>query len=428
VGQFNETVVEDRMKEKKPTRRHLRRMVLAALILYMAAGYLTTAFHRVEMEDPVVPAFSLPLADRVLLSGVFSVHTERSHDARGTREQVAAAAASAGLDFVVVGDHPPDPRRPEWALWDPTFMDGVLVDGGIELRAPETGKVLAMGVDSVFKRWEGGLGAFTNFLAQEGATSVVVHGRGPRGSERWEHGRIRGLQGWEVLDVSEFARARLRSPWGLYHLLTFVVGYPFGLADEALLHLMREGFETAAVAAYDSLRGDQPLTATAGLNVHPKVSLGPVLLPAYGPFFRTLVAHVAVDDSLPPDPVLARNLLGLGIEDGEVFISAGRAQAARGFRLRAVLEEGFGAPLGSNVAPRTGLTLRGGFSSDPGRNVAYRILRNGRAIRWILGPELEWALPRPGVYRVEVYTYSARVGDVFFRLKPWIFANSIGVL
>ena len=84
--------------------------------------------------------------------------------------------------------------------------------------------------------------------------------------------------------------------------------------------------------------------------------------------------------------------------------------------------------MGSNTPPRAGLTLRGGFSSDPGRKVAYRILRNGRATRWILGPELEWDLPRPGVYRVEVYTYSARVGDVFFRLKPWIFANPIGVL
>jgi hypothetical protein len=428
VEQRNDTVLEDWMKEKTPTRRRLRRILLAALILYMGVGYLTTAFRRVEMEDPVVPAFSLPLAERLLLSGVFSVHTERSHDAQGSREQVAAAAASAGLDFVVIGDHPPDPRRPEWALWDPVFMDGVLVDGGIELRAPETGKVLAMGVDSVFKRWEGGLGLFTNFLAQQGATSMVVHGRGPRGSERWEHGRIRGIQGWEVLDVSEFARARLRGPWGPYHLLTFVVGYPFGLADEALLHLMREGFETSSVAAYDSLRGEQALTATAGLNVHPKVSLGPVLLPSYGPFFRTLVAHVAVDDSLPSDPILARNLLGLGIRDGEVFISAGRTQAARGFRLRVVLDEGIGAPMGSNAAPLAGLTLRGGFSSDPERKVAYRILRNGRETRWIQGPELEWALPRRGVYRVEVYTYSARIGDVFFRLKPWIFANPIGVL
>jgi len=414
-------------KGKKGKSGRIRRWALGVFAVYLAAGYLTSAFRRVEAEGPVTPTFSLPLADRVLVSGVFSVHTERSHDAQGTREQVGAAGASAGLDFVVLGDHPPDPRRPDWALWDPVFEDGVLVDGGVELRAPETGKVLAMGVDSVFKRWEGGLGAFTAFLDRQGATSMVVHGRGPRGSERWEHARFRGLQGWEVLDLSESARARVRGPWGIYHLVTLVVGYPLGLGDEALLHMMREGFETPSVAAYDSIRMSERLTATAGLNVHPKVTLGPILLPGYGPFFRTLVGHVAVEGEPETDAAMAEAQLAEGIRRGEVFISLGHERAAEGFRLRAVVADGYGAPMGADVPAISGMALRGGFETDPRRKVAYRILRNGRDATWILGPELEWALPRPGLYRVEVYTYSARVGNVFFRLKPWIFANPMRI-
>jgi len=341
---------------------------------------------------------------------------------------VAAAASEAGLDFVVIGDHPPDDRRPGWAIWEPAFFGDVFVDGGVELRAPVGGKVLTMGVDSAYKRWQGDLGSFVGFLEEQDVTSVVVHGRGPRGSERWVHEGVQGLQGWEVLDISEFSSARIRGPWGLYHLILSVAGFPFGLADESMIHFMREGFETATVAAYDSLRQAGLLSATAGLNVHPKLKLGPVLVPSYDPFFRTLVSHVAAAGPLPLEPALAQELLADGIRDGEIFISLGDQVEAERFRLAAVLEDGQELPMGTHAPFPGRTTLRAGFEEDPGRNVAYRILRDGQEVEWILGPSLEWEIQRPGVYRVEVYSFGLRLGELFFRLKPWIFANPIGLI
>lgn len=420
-------MTEKESKEKKTKKRRVLRLIVLVLAAYMAAGYLTTAFRMLEVSESVEPKLSLPNPPRNLISGVFSVHTERSHDAHGTRDQVATAASKAGLDFVIIGDHPPDPRRPDWAIWEPEFRDDVFIDGGIELRAPEAGKVLAMGVDSTFKRWQGGIGSFMGFLNSQQATGMVVHGRGPRGSERWVHNRISGVQGWEVVDISEFAGARLRSFWGPYHLITTLLGYPFGLGDEALLHLMREGFDTPTVAAYDSLRLQGPLTATAGLNVHPKLSLGPVLFPSYGPFFRTLVSHLAVEVPLPAEASWSQEVIAEGLKRGELFISLGDHEAARAFRMRAVLSEGVGAPMGADAQARSGVRLRAGFEDDPGRKVVYRILMNGREREWVLGPELEWEPGRPALYRVEVYTYAARVGSVFFRLKPWVFANPVGL-
>jgi hypothetical protein len=44
---------------------------------------------------------------------------------------------------------------------------------------------------------------------------------------------------------------------------------------------------------------------------------------------------------------------------------------------------------------------------------------------WLAGASLEWSVPDPGVYRVEVYRYTARIGDTFFRLRPWIFSNPL---
>jgi len=69
--------------------------------------------------------------------------------------------------------------------------------------------------------------------------------------------------------------------------------------------------------------------------------------------------------------------------------------------------------------------LRAGFGDGPGGGLLYRVLRDGVEMGWILGPELEWRVPEPGVYRVEVYRYSARLGRTFFRLRPWIFGNPV---
>jgi hypothetical protein len=280
-----------------------------------------------------------------------------------------------------------------------------------------------------------------------------------------------------------------------------------GRGDEALLHLMREGFDTPTVAAYDSFRIAGPLTATAGLNVHPKARIGSFLLPSYGLFFRTLVTHVVVEgrgwaemsaepsgspgtfrapssnappdsrldpsSDLPggaslevtPDPLEARARLMSGARTGNAFVSVGRMEAARDFRMGVVRGDRLVAGMGASAVLAEGTLLRAGFDragggrtgagrpgdtgtggagargdrtrgdragpgqtgtgTEPGRKLLYRILRNGEELAWISGGELEWRPEEPGIYRVEVHTYGARVGNLFLRLKPWIFANPV---
>jgi 3-deoxy-D-manno-octulosonic-acid transferase len=404
----------------------IRRWLTLALALYLLAGYTSTAFSRVPVQEGTDPPTPLPAQAGEIWSGVFSVHTDRSHDARGSREDVASAAAAAGLDFVVIGDHPPDDRKPGWEFWEPTFLEGVLIEGGQELRSPEAGKILAVGVDTTYKQWQGDYASFADMLVREEATAFVVHGRGPRGSERWVNPDAQGIQGWEVLDISEFARHRLRGPWSLYHLLTLAVGTPLGLGDEALRHLMREGFSTPTVSAYDSLRGDGPLTATAGLNTHPKLRLGPFLLPGYTSSFRTLVSHVAVSGSMSTEAPRASAALMEGARSGNVFISVGGGEPVENFRM-AVLDGMGGAHthMGGELRFQDGLHLRAGFAHGGVRKVVYRIVRDGGGVAWVMGEELGWEVAQPGLYRVEVYTYSARIGNTFFRLRPWVFGNPV---
>jgi len=406
----------------------LRRWIVPVALLYGFAGYATTALRWVTAEEGPFPTLPLPAPEGTILSGVFSVHTGRSHDAIGTREEVARAAADAALDFVVVGDHPPDDRRPGWTLWEPAFVDGVLIEGGQELRSPAAGKVLAVGVDTTYKQWVGEYGAFVEMLGEHRATAFVVHGRGPRGSERWVSESVEGMQGWEVLDISEAARHRLRSPWGPYHAAALLVGMPLGLGDEALRHLMREGFENPAAAAYDSFRVGTRLTATAGVNVHPKIRLGPFLLPPYGPFFRTLITHVTVPSPLPPSPGDASRLLMASLRSGEAFVSVGDGERARSFGMSALGGEEGAVRMGSAGPFVDGMFLRAGFSRDRGGRLLYRVLRNGQGLGWYRGEALEWRLPGPGIYRVEVYRYSARIGGLYVRMRPWILSNPVELM
>lgn len=430
-----------------PGKRRLRHWVFWAFLLYMLAGYGSTLVDRVPLSAArsgrALPARGLEAQapGRLVWSGVFSVHTDRSHDARGTREEVARAAVSGGLDFVVIGDHPPDSRKPGWEFWDPMILDGVLIEGGQELRSPEAGKILAVGVDTTYKRWEGDYASFAEMLEREAATAFVVHGRGPRGSERWVNPDARGIQGWEVLDISESARHRLTGPWSLYHLVTLLAGTPFGFGDEALLHLMRGGFNTPTVAAYDSLRLEEHLTATAGLNTHPKIKVGPLLLPSYGGAFRTLVTHVTIDtDPSPGSPspaVLGPSGIGAdrasaalmeGARRGDVFISLGNDPAAERFRVG--IRDGSGsllAGMGGETPHRPGLTLQAGIEGDADRKLLYRVLRNGGEVGWFPGPDLRWDVDGPGLYRVEVYSYWGRIGGLILHLRPWIFGNPIDV-
>lgn len=419
---------EDKRSGKPPRRRVARVLLLAALLLL--ASYTVVAFARSRVgtltaEPPRAPSQPLPAPLPNVVTGVLSVHTERSHDAVGTVEEVSRAAHDAGLDFVVVGDHPPSDTVRGTTVWPSSYENGVLVVQGLELRVWDVGRILVMGLDTTVFVWGQGPASLMDLLRDRDATAFVVHGRSSRRGERWQLDHAQGVAGWEVLDVSEAARRRLAEPWAAYHITALLASSVLGRMEESLLRLNREGFEVPSVKAFDSLRAAEPITAVAGLNHHPKTRIGPILLPAYGPAFRTFVNHVAMDAPLPPDPHRAREALAGALARGRVFISCGSAATAEGFRFAATWNGQLRAEMGEVVPYMPGMTLRAGFPTSPRAHLAYRVLQNGTEVARIQGPDLEWALPGPGLFRVEVYSYAARLGSLSLDLQPWIFTNPI---
>ena len=413
---------------KKPLRK-LGKLILAALVLYLAASYAAARVRWISTE-PGSPLSSRSSAPRYVASGAIHVHTSRSHDAIGTEAEVAEAARATGLDFVFLSDH----RREDAPLsqWtDKARRDGsVLLVRGQEIRVRDMGYVLVDQLDTAFVAWRDGVDGFVGRVERDSAFAIVAHPRSPRGNrEAWQLPDTRGMAAWEAFDLVDAARRRLASASVVYHLGALIGSYVVGFGDLTLLRLYRYGFDVPGATAFDSIAAGRGVTAVAGIDMHPKTRLPwGSLLPAYEPFFRSMVNHVALDSPLSEDPDEATRELTSAIRGGRVHLSFGDTEAARGFSIELALPEPRPAGSGEPASPpsESGLRLKAGFEADAGR-IAYRVLHDGREVGWRRGPELNWPTTVTGLYRVEVYRYSARVGKLLWNPRAWIFTNPVEV-
>ena len=124
----------------------------------------------------VAVRFSLPPATLILapqfaagVRGALHIHTRQS-DGGGTPEQVAAAAAKAGLQFVILTDHGDGTRTPA----APAYHSGVLVVDAVEISA-EDGHVIALGLPKTPYPLSGEARDIVEDIARLGGMSVAAH-------------------------------------------------------------------------------------------------------------------------------------------------------------------------------------------------------------------------------------------------------------
>ncbi len=111
------------------------RVVVLVMLVLGAAWYLALP-PRAASLPPLPAGVAMPPR------GAIHVHTRRS-DGTGTPEDVAAAAARAGLNFVILTDHGDGTLPPE----PPVYRGGVLCIDAVEI-STEGGHVLALGLSA----------------------------------------------------------------------------------------------------------------------------------------------------------------------------------------------------------------------------------------------------------------------------------------
>lgn len=333
----------------------------------------------------------LPVAGTDLfdLKGVVHCHSYLSHDSKGTIEEIAAAAKTAQLDFLVMTDHQTDASIREGQrgiLGDTLFLVGC------EQRSPQ-GTILAFPLTSPLKRWQHA-GLLIQETQAQGGVAFFCH------AESWRNWDIPGANGAEIVNL----HAGIIGPSpvgtllsGLFLPLRFTFERICWRNDEILRQWDRQ------------LQARHPFTPIGGNDAHANVQLfGPFggTIGNYREVFLTLSTHALAKERTEQAIVEA-------FRRGRTYVSFDIYGEGAGFDFRATDHASTYLP-GDTVPTSADLQLQI-RTPNIGR---IQLWRDGAIVNEVEGDSLLCRAPEPGVYRVEVRTRYA---------SPWLFSSSIRV-
>jgi len=154
--------------------------------------------------------------------GLLHVHSRMS-DGRGTLDEIAAAAARAGLQFLVVTDHGDGTRKPE----PPSYRSGVLMIDAVEISTRD-GHYLAIGLPQSPYPLGGAAADVVEDVRRLGGMGIAAHPDSPKNELRWADW-IPRIDGFELINPDTSWRVKLRQPgWQVgWNVLTTLAAYPF---------------------------------------------------------------------------------------------------------------------------------------------------------------------------------------------------------
>ena len=348
-----------------------------------------------------------------VVRGAYHIHTTRS-DGSGTPDEVAAAAARAGLQFIILTDHGDGTRAPD----PPSYRSGVLTVDAVELNTTG-GHYAALGLPESPYPLAGTAAAVTEDVRRLGGFGFAAHPGSPRPSLRWTAWDA-PIDGLEWINGDSEWRDEPRLPIARA-LLSYLLRAP-----ESMARLLdRPG----VLDRWDQLNMTRRVVSIAGLDAHawlgygqstdPDSSRWHLRIPGYEATFRTFSNHVVLDapfsgnaaaDSAALIDAVRRGRLysvidGLATPGGLSFsASSGSQQAAIGGEL----------PIDGDVLVRASVT------APPGTTIV--LFKNGERVHEVTDAALEMNGGKEmAVYRVEAYVSNSPGGPPV----PWIVSNPI---
>ena len=367
----------------------------------MAAAVLAAAFLFLLLPLPPRPIRLTASSTTATAVGSFHVHTNRS-DGSGSPDDVAAAAARAGLHFIVLTDHGDGTRKLEL----PQYRSGVLVIDGVEL-STEGGHYIAIGMAQAPYPLRGEARDVVEDVKRLGGFGIVAHPDSAKPALQW-HGWDAPFDALEWLNADTEWRDENRS-----QLLRALVRYPFRPA-ETLASLLDRPDRT--LERWDTLTQQRPVVALAGADAHARAgwmdddangyTRGWFLrIPSYEASFRTFAIRVPLERSLANDATADAEAIISALRTGRVYSAIDAIAAPAAFEFS---------------TSGTTFTVRANASS--GGTIVLR--KDGRIASQHPLPELTFdSRGENGTYRVEVYLSNAP-GDP---PVPWIVSNPIYV-
>ena len=359
------------------------------------------------------------LASDGTVPGIIHVHSNRS-DGRDSVDDIAQAAARAGLKFVVFTDHGDGTRAPD----PPVYRSGVLCFDAVEISTTE-GHYLALDMPVAPYPLNGEARDVVEDVQRLGGFGVVAHPESPKPALAWQAWDA-PYDGIEWVNPDTSWRVRLRGGWDSHlSLATALVSYPFRPA-EAIASLL--GGTTLHAERWNALARSRRLVLLAGADAHARLEIGntdpqgngrSLPIPGYEATFRALSVRVTPDAALSGDAASDGAALMRSLRHGHAHVVIDGLATAPSFRFTA--DTSAGTAYEGDTLPRNGpVTLHVESNAPPSFTTV--IWQDDSVLASSQGePDLRRVVTASGVYRVEIS--APRNGGAV----PWIVSNPIYV-
>ncbi len=227
------------------------------------------------------------------------MHSTRS-DGSGDRDAIAAAAARAGLQFVVITDHGDATRQPD----PPAYLHGVLCIDAVEI-STNGGHLIALDLPAAPYPLGGEAAAVVEDVVRLGGMPVVAHPDSAKAELAWKDwdSPVAGLE-WMNLDSGWRDESRMRLTRVAFDSLLRPGPALASLQDRPASTLARWD-EIGAAGPWSGSRGTMRMAAGAGERRRGAVGI-PAFLSAgvasYDSSFATFAVRVLLDERLTGDP------------------------------------------------------------------------------------------------------------------------------
>jgi hypothetical protein len=346
--------------------------------------------------------------------GAYHVHSQRS-DGTGTIDDIAAAAAAAGLQFVILTDHGNGTRAPE----PPSYRSGVLCIDAVEISTAQ-GHYVALGLPQTPYALAGDVRDVIADVRYFGGFGVAAHPGSRKAELAWTE--------WgEAFDGIEWLNAD--SEWrdeSTGSLLAALLTYPFRTVETIAGILDRPA---PVLQRWDEVNSSRRVPALAAADAHARLALGQsrdpyedgfaLKTPAYETSFAAFANRVILDRPLTGDAAIDAALVLAAVREGRAYTFIDGLASGGAFDMAASSAGGTVARIGEYLDPAGHVIVDARLSAPSGTTMV--LLRDGVVVDETTEETLQVDVGAlAGAYRVEARLPGASADSV-----PWLLTNPI---
>jgi hypothetical protein len=355
------------------------------------------------------------------IRGLLHIHTNRS-DGRSSPDDVAAAAANAGLKFLVFTDHGDATRDPD----PPTYRSGVLCLDGVEI-STTGGHYVAIGLGKAPYPLAGEARDVVADVRRLGGLGIAAHPDSPKAELRWSDWSA-PIDGLELINPDTSWRVHmLEGGWRpRFRLMRALFTYPLR-GSETIAGLLTPSPELEG--RWTALAEHRRVIGIAGVDAHAKLQLlesNPgsdgysLAIPSYESSLRALSVHVQLPEALTGIAPADAEKLVQAIRSGLLYTAVDAWAAPPAFEFTAMNRAG--EARAGDVLQVAGPVLLHVRSNAP-QGFLTTVWRGNEPIA-ANRADTDFTVAaddRPAVYRVEIRDRSRPASP------PWIISNPIYV-